>query len=225
MTSGGAANADRPGKDDEVDAIRTIQDEHRGFAAVLHGLGYLMGELREHADAPVLDALGAMIYYLDVYLEQIHHPRESEYVFRLLRLRCRDAAAVLDVVEREHEAGALSMRALAHAFMRYQHGGASEFPALAAAVAAYSKLEYDHMRREEREILPLAEKFLLPDDWGMIDMAFKGGAVPRFGVAATEKYRKLFTRIVALAPPPIGVGPAHEPARSQGPRPVGPPAA
>ena len=99
------------------------------------------------------------------------------------------------------------MRSLEQAFMRYQHGGADEFTAFAAALEAYCALEYDHMRREERDILPLAEKFLMPDDWAMIDTAFEGNAVPRFGAQATRKYRELFARIVALAPAPIGVGP------------------
>ena len=191
-----------------MEAIRTIHDEHRSFAAVLHGLRYLVREIRERGATPALEALGAMIYYLDVYLERVHHPRESEYIFRLLRLRCRQATPMLDVVESEHEAGAQSIRSLEQAFMRYQHGGASEFPAFAAAMEAYATLEYDHMRREERDILPLAEKFLHAEDWAMIDTAFEGHAVPRFGVAATEKYRELFARIVSLAPAPIGVGPA-----------------
>ena len=189
-----------------MDAIRTLQDEHRSFAAVLHGLNYLVREIRERGAAPMFDALAAMIYYLDVYLERVHHPRESEYVFRLLRARAGSAATMLDVVEGEHDAGAQAMRALEQAFIRYHQGGESEFPAFVAALEAYSNLEYDHMRREEREILPLAEKFLRAEDWTVIDAAFTGRSVPRFGVDATEKYRELFSRIVSSAPAPIGLG-------------------
>jgi len=42
----------------------------------------------------------------------------------------------------------------------------------------------------------------------VIDAAFTGGAVPLFDPRSTEQYAKLFDRIVMLAPPPIGVGPA-----------------
>ena len=50
----------------------------------------------------------------------------------------------------------------------------------------------------------LAQPHQLPR---VIDEAFSGNAVPRFAAAATDGYRALFSRIVAIAPPPIGVGP------------------
>jgi hemerythrin-like domain-containing protein len=149
-----------------------------------------------------------MVYYIDAFPERVHHPRESEYLFRFLRARCGEAAPILDVLEDEHRAGTEYVRRLGQALARYQGGGAREFPAFAAAVESFADFELAHMRREERDILPLAREHLLPADWDVIDAAFTGGAVPIFNPRTTDEYAKLFERIVMLAPPPIGVGPA-----------------
>jgi hemerythrin-like domain-containing protein len=191
-----------------MQAIRIIEDDHRALAAVLHGMRYLVREIAERGATPRFDVLGAMIYYIDAFPERVHHPRESEYLFRFLRGRCKEAAPTLDLLEDEHRAGAAYVRRLEQALARYQGGGASEFPAFAAAVESFATFELEHMRREERDIIPLAKAHLLPSDWEAIDAAFAGGAVPIFNPKTTDEYGKLFDRIVMLAPPPIGVGPA-----------------
>jgi hemerythrin-like domain-containing protein len=190
-----------------MQAIRIIEDDHRALAAVLHGMRYLVREIAERGAAPRFDVLGAMLYYIDAFPERVHHPRESEYLFRFLRARCKAAAPILDVLEDEHRAGAEYVRTLGQALARYQGGGASEFPGVAAAVESFAAFELEHMRREERDIMPLAKAHLLPADWEVIDAAFAGGAVPIFNPRTTDEYTKLFDRIVMLAPPPIGVGP------------------
>ena len=190
-----------------MQAIRIIEDDHRALAAVLHGMRYLVREIAERGATPRFDVLGAMIYYIDAFPERVHHPRESEYLFRFLRGRCKEAAPILDLLEDEHRAGAAYVRRLEQALARYQGGGASEFPAFAAAVESFATFELEHMRREERDIIPLAKAHLLASDWEAIDAAFAGGAVPIFNPKTTDEYGKLFDRIVMLAPPPIGVGP------------------
>jgi len=189
-------------------ALQIIEDEHRALAAVLHGMRYLVRETLEHGTPPKFDVLGAMIYYIDAFPERVHHPRESDYLFRFLRARCPSAASLIDQLEVEHRDGAQRIRSLEQALARYRHGGAPEFPAFAAAVEAYVASQYDHMRREERELLPLARQHLEPSDWEVIDAAFTGGSVPSFGSDSAQDFQKLFGLIVRLAPPPIGVGPS-----------------
>jgi hemerythrin-like domain-containing protein len=192
-----------------MQAIRIIQDEHRALAAVLHGMRYLVRDIRERGAAPRFDVLGAMIYYIDAFPERVHHPRESEYLFRFLRARCKEAAPTLDLLEGEHRAGAGHIRALEQALSRYQHGGPTEFAGFAAAVEAYAAFQNEHMRREERDIIPLARAHLTPSDWEVIDAAFTGGAAPLFTTDTSENFNRVFDLIVRLAPPPIGVGPAE----------------
>jgi len=191
-----------------MQAIRIIHDEHRSLAAVIHGMLYLVREIRERGAKPDFSLLGAMIYYIDAFPERFHHPKEDRYLFRLLRTRCREAGPLIDRLETEHRAGAEKIRLLEQALARYQQGGASEFSAFAAAVDAYAAFHWDHMRAEEKELIPLAEKHLTVGDWEAIDAAFTGHTDPLFGAEAGSGYDALFRRIVNLAPPPIGLGPA-----------------
>lgn len=192
-----------------MQAIRIIHDEHRSLAAVLHGMAYLVREIRERGAEPNFAVLGAMLYYIDAFPERFHHPKEDRYLFRLLRMRHPDAGPILDRLDAEHRAGAEKIRALEQALTRYQQGGAAEFPRFAAAVDSYADFHWKHMQAEEQEILPLAEKHLLAGDWDEVDAAFLGHTDPMLGADARSEYQALFRRIVNLAPPPIGVGPAR----------------
>jgi hemerythrin-like domain-containing protein len=191
-----------------MQAIRIIHDEHRAIAAVLHGMLYLVHEIRDRGAKPNFDVFGAMIYYIDAFPERFHHPKEDRYLFRVLRIRHPDAAPLLDRLEGEHWTGAHKIRTLEQALARYQHGGGSEFPDFAKAVEDYAAFHWSHMRAEEDEVLPLAEKHLSAADWEAIDTAFLGHIDPMLGAEEGSGYQALFTRIVNLAPPPIGVGPA-----------------
>ena len=190
-----------------MEAVRIIQDEHRSLAAVLHGMSYLVREIRNRGAAPNFAVLGAMIYYIDTFPERFHHPKEDQYLFRILRTRYPDAAATLDRLDSEHRAGAEKIRTLEQALARYQQGGPSEFARFETAVESYAQFHWNHMRVEEQEILPLARKHLTADDWAVIDAAFLGHTDPMLGADARSEYQSLFRRIVNLAPPPIGVGP------------------
>ena len=192
-----------------MQAIRIIQDEHRSLSAVLHGMLYLVREIRERGARPDFGVIGAMVYYIDAFPERFHHPKEDQYLFRLLRIRHPPAAPLLDRLQTEHRAGAELIRTLEQALARYQQGGAGEFSSFAAAVESYASFHWDHMRAEEKEVIPLAKEHLTEGDWEAIDAAFLGHTDPLFGAESGAEYDKLFRRIVNLAPPPIGVGPVR----------------
>jgi hemerythrin-like domain-containing protein len=188
-------------------AINIILDEHRSLAAVLHGMLYLVRSIKEGKATPDFKLLGAMLYYVDAFPERLHHPKEDAYLFRLLRLRHPGAGGLLDRLESEHEAGAVKIRELEHALLRYENGGADGLPRFAAALENYASFHWAHMRAEEEEVLPLARQYLSQADWNEIDQAFAGNTDPLLGAKAGGEYDALFRRIVNMAPPPIGVGP------------------
>ena len=190
-----------------MQAIATIHDEHRSLAAVLHGMLYLVRDIKLRGTPPNFPVFDAMIHYVDTFQERFHHPKEDAYLFRLLRLRHPDAGPLIEQLETEHRTGAERIRTLEQALARYRAGGAAEFPAFAEAAQAYASFHWDHMRAEEERLLPLARAHLTAGDWKEIDDAFHGHADPLFGATATADFDALFRRIVNLAPPPIGVGP------------------
>ncbi len=190
-----------------AEAIRIIQDEHRSLAAVLNGLCEVAREVREGRMAPDPALLRAMVGYLRDFPERLHHPKEDEHLFRLLRLRAPELDPVLDGLADEHARGALLLERLGAALDGVVRG-ALPFDALDRAIQAYADLEWAHMRTEEREVLPAAERSYGPAERSEVDAAFGANRDPLSGADPSRELRELFRRITALAPAPIGVGPA-----------------
>ena len=190
-------------------AIAIIHDEHRSLAAIIHGLKYLLREIREKHSAPDFKLLWAMIYYIDAFPAKLHHPKENAYLFARLRARSHEADATLDELERQHEDGAAQVRELERALGYYEADKPQGLDIFAAAVDKFADLTWQHMNTEEKVIIPLAKKCLTPADWVDIAQAFGENGDPRFGAEPDHEFRNLFSRIVNLAPPPIGVGPAE----------------
>mgnify|MGYP001151954019 CR=1 FL=1 len=145
-----------------VKALDVIRAEHRSLAAVIHGLRHLVREVREHGARPDFGLLDAMLRYIDAFPERLHHPKEDRYLFRRLRERDPGSARILDELEAEHATGARAIRELEAALARCRAAGGAEFPAFAARVDAYVAFHWEHMRKEEVEVLPAAERHLRP---------------------------------------------------------------
>jgi hemerythrin-like domain-containing protein len=189
------------------EAIAIILDEHRSLAAVLHGLRHLVREMRDRGRDPDFRLLGAMLYYLDAFSEKLHNPKESAYLFARLRLRTHEADGLIDTLELQHIQSAQLGRELEHALARLEAGTADGLPLFAATVEKLLDEAWNHMAIEEKQLLPLARKYLTSEDWAEIEKAFGENGDPRFGAEPDHEFRDLFSRIVNLAPPPIGVGP------------------
>jgi hemerythrin-like domain-containing protein len=189
------------------EAIAIIQDEHRSLSAVLHGLRHLVREMRDRGKAPDFRLLGAMLYYLDAFSEKLHNPKESAYLFARLRSRTHEADQVIAQLERQHAESAQIGRDLDHALARLEAGMSDGLAVFAATVDRLMEEAWPHMATEEKVLLPLARKYLTAEDWVEIARAFGENGDPRFGCEPDHEFRDLFSRIVNLAPPPIGVGP------------------
>jgi hemerythrin-like domain-containing protein len=188
-------------------ALATIRDEHRSIGAILHGMQYLVEEIRTRKVKVDPRVFAAMLYYLDTFSERMHHPKEDRYLFAPLRRHGAEAEPVVSKLESEHAEGGHALRHLEQYLLRYEEGGDREFPAFGRAVDEFVQGYWEHMRREEEELFPLAEKLLTPDDWYVVDRAFAENRDPLAAERDTRDFQKLFSRIVNLAPPPIGVGP------------------
>ena len=78
--------------------------------------------------------------------------------------------------------------------------------AFETALRSYVPFYLDHMRTEEEQILPVAERVLDDAAWARLDAAFEAQRDPLAGGGVLPGYERLFTRIVMKAPAPIGVG-------------------
>jgi hemerythrin-like domain-containing protein len=190
-------------------ALAIIQDEHRSLGAVLHGLRFLVREMREKGATPDFKLLWAMITYMDAFSERLHNPREDAYLFARLKERTREADAVLATLERQHVESAEHLKRIELALGQLEAGMPAGLENFARATEDLVEEAWQHMVLEEKVAIPLAKKHLTTEDWIEIAEAFGEHGDPRFGAKPDHEFRDLFTRIVNLAPPPIGVGPAH----------------
>lgn len=191
-------------------ALCIIHDEHRALSAVLHGLRFLVRDMQEKHTAPDFKLLWAMVYYMDAFSERLHNPREDVYLFAALKARTHEADAIIATLEHQHVESGEHVRQLEFALGQMEAGIAGALGAFSTTADRLTEEAWAHMSLEEKVVIPLAKKHLTAEDWITIGEAFSENGDPRFGPKPDHEFRDLFTRIVNLAPPPIGVGPVRD---------------
>ena len=86
-------------------SLDVIRDEHRALAAMLSGMRTLVQGIEAGRLKPDYDLFASMIEYIDKVPEKVHHPKENEYLFAKLRLRCAEALPAIEALEEEHRLG------------------------------------------------------------------------------------------------------------------------
>jgi hemerythrin-like domain-containing protein len=189
-------------------SLRIIRDEHAALSAMLRSILLLLAQHRQHGTLPDFAVLRAMLFYVDEFPERLHHAKESQLLFPMLRARTAEAADVLDRLDRDHASGERAIRDLEHALLAFEMLGEARRAAFERAAENYVNFYFAHMTIEEKQILPLAEQVLTEQDWHELDRAFAANRDPLTGAPPDEEYRELFSRIVNALPAPIGLGPA-----------------
>jgi hemerythrin-like domain-containing protein len=189
-------------------ALRTILDEHEQLSMVIHGMLHFVRLIDRGEKAPGLMVFRAMLYYIREYPEQVHHPKEDQYLFKLLRDRTNELDDTLVELELQHALGETLVRELEHVLTRYELEGSPVFPLLRDLVEKYATFYFSHMRLEEEVVLPGAKRLLTPEDWALVDTAFAGNLDPFAGVNLKYDLEQLFLLIVNIIPAPDSQRPA-----------------
>lgn len=187
------------------EAIRILRDEHRSISSVLHGLKELGRTAQDPAVRPDFSVFRAMIYYIDTFPERLHHPKEDLHLFPRLLLRAPDTAPLVQQLRAEHVTGAALVRDLERSLAAFEINWPQGAERFIDAIAEYADFHWDHMRTEEKVLLPLAEKALTEEDWKVVAAAFAGNEDPIADLREKD-FAQLFSRIVTLAPAPVGLG-------------------
>ena len=190
-------------------ALRIIHDEHAALAAMLRSILLLLSQHRRQGTLPDFAVLRAMLFYMDEFPEQRHHMKESALLFPKLRARSAEANDVLDRLDQDHERGERAIRDLEHALLAFEMMGEARREAFEQAAQQYADFYLQHMSLEEKQVLPLAERVLLAQDWVELDAAFIANRDPLTGHEPEDDYRALFSRIVNALPAPLGLGEAR----------------
>ena len=193
------------------EALRVIRDEHASLAALLNSLLQMVNRgldpegRGEHER--YFDVLRAMLFYIDEFPETLHHPKETELLFPRVAKAAPETAELIAQLDRDHHAGENRVRELMHLLMAWEYLGDSRRVAFETAAKAYVGFYLEHMRQEEMVILPAAERALSDADWHALNAAFATNQDPlNTRLPRDPQFDRLFTRIVMLAPSPVGVG-------------------
>jgi hemerythrin-like domain-containing protein len=187
-----------------------IHEEHAAVSAVLRSLLAMLRQGPETEPERFFDVLRAMLFYIDEFPEKRHHPKESNLLFPRLVRACPELMPVISRLENDHIAGERKVRELQHLLLAWELIGESRRGAFESRALEYVTFSLNHMRTEETEVMPAAEKGLSAGDWAELDAAFVIDRDPLAGGERDRHYDRLFTRIVLKAPAPIGVGPTME---------------
>ncbi len=193
------------------EALRVIRDEHASLAAMLHSL---LQMVRRGPDPDGTGEQGvffsvvrAMLFYVDEFPEQLHHPKESNLLFPSVVRAAPKLMPVIDQLERDHLNGEGRVRELMHLLMAWEYLGDARRAAFETAVTSYVDFYLHHMRLEETDILPAAEAHLSEADWQTLDAAFALNRDPlNTRVRPDPAFERLFSLIVSRAPSPVGLG-------------------
>ena len=189
-----------------MEALRIITEEHQNLWRIAVTMEQVADEIEAggHIEREFFNSL---FDYIEQFVDRAHHPKEDDYLFRLLRLRSDDAVAILDRLQAEHRNGPENLKALRAKLADAAAGklGGGDF---AYALRVYTEGLKSHIHSEEKDAIPLAREVLTAEDWAEIDRAFLDNDDPIFGEKAKAEFRELFHRIVSLAPESIGLG-AH----------------
>lgn len=193
--------------------LRVIRDEHGALSAVLRSISLLLSESRRRGIHPDFTVLRAMLFYIDEFPEKIHHTKESELLFPKIRERSDESRAVLDRLDADHAWSHRAVRELEHELLALEMmsdaaDAESRREHFEAEMRAYVTAYLEHIRVEEVEVLPLAERVLDPDDWAALDAAFMKNRDPLTHRERDDAFRPLFERILMTLPAPLGIGPA-----------------
>ncbi|GAB4438246.1 MAG: hypothetical protein OHK0026_03810 [Rhodocyclaceae bacterium] len=189
-----------------MEALRILSSEHRSMWRLLEALEVLRGRALSGAERPDTDLLGLVLDYLDSYIARIHQPKEEDCLYRVLASRAAVGLPVLEELRAEHRRGPELLAGLRSALLRFSRDfpeGREEF---VARLGEYIRHAQEHIKKEEARLMPAARHILKPADWQEIDRGCFDPAHPLYGEAAQAEFRALWTRIVNMAPDPIGLG-------------------
>lgn len=176
-------------------ALDAIRAEHRDLDRVLTVLSAGVRELCDGGPGADPDLLAAAIYYIRVFPERYHHPKEEAYLFKALRRQRPESAALLDQLEAQHAEGERLTAALDEALKAVDRDDPEALAALRQATERYVAFQRRHIGLEEREVIPLARQCLDEADWRQIDRAFAGNSDPLFADNLQSGFRALYARI------------------------------
>ena len=176
-------------------ALDVIRDEHRSLSVALHAWLHHLEGTRRQAIAPDARLMRLIVRYLRDFPVALHHRREADVLFTLLRSRTSQLDAEIEELERQHMRDHEFMVML-EAMVELVAEGKAEASELEEAVSRYATFVWEHLGREEGVILPATERHLTEQDWEEVAEAFAPARGQRSGEDTAAEFRRLLSNII-----------------------------
>lgn len=177
--------------------IVRLMNEHRQLDTVFSIFERSAEERLVH-DPAMLDLLASLADYVVEYPERVHHPREDLITDRLVDKGLTPGERVLVelTVSQHAELAGWTARIARDVNQMLAHGQQADLR-FAADVRAWTTLQRNHMRREERQLFPLAIRLLSAEDWRHIEL--EDTRVPDLvDEARLDRYRSIYELVRAM---------------------------
>ena len=169
--------------------IAKLEEDHRRMAILLK---LLDREIENFSAGQVLDffLIETVLDYMLNFPDLCHHPIEDIIREQLDHHDLGTAKAKRDLC-REHEKISGMTRRFAAAVRAVQNEETLPRAHLVKLAEEYRDFLFQHMKYEETEFFPAAQKLLSPEDWKMIERRMGDKADKLFGREADREYRAL----------------------------------
>jgi hemerythrin-like domain-containing protein len=176
-----------------ANVIRHLRIDHVHMNRLLDVLEAQLALFHE-GENPDYTMMMDIMQYMVNYPDRFHHPKE-DLVFKKLAERDPGARLVVKDLMNKHEA--LSVQG--NAFIESLRTVLSEFmverKTLESQGYEYTKTLRQHIDIEENQVLPLAAKLLLEQDWNEIEDTMEAIEDPLFGPTIEKEYLALYDYI------------------------------
>src|SRR4030095_1667965 len=171
--------------------------DHANFAKLLALLEAQL-ELLGKAESPDYELMLDIMYYMTHYPDTVHPPMEDR-IFAKLKKREAGTSSRVDVLVDQHAQLHKNGEALVQDLDDIVNGSIASRARIEASARRYVSDFREHMRVEEAEIIPLAVRHLLAEDWSSMGAAHRDVDDPLFGKREERRYATLRRHIAAHA--------------------------
>ena len=149
------------------ETMRRLRRDHANLSRLLTGLERQVVAM-ERGDRPDWDIFQRIVGYCLTYPDLRHHPLEDQV---LVRLRARDpeATAPFATLLAEHRELSASLRQFAAATEQVLQDATLRRDWFVGLARKFLEAQRDHIRREDSEFFPAAERMLGTADWADLD--------------------------------------------------------
>jgi hemerythrin-like domain-containing protein len=185
------------------ETMRRMRQDHANLLRLLAALER-QALAMQRGDKTDWDIVQRIVEYCLTYPDFHHHPIEDQV---LARFRSKDAAAAAPFIglEAEHRELATSLRSVATAIKQVLQDATVPVDWFVNLVSKFVNMQREHIRREESEFYPAAERALATADWADLDMIVSRLPVdPLFDRPTNRQYLALLSDIKAGEAPDAG---------------------